>query len=291
MCVLSEFKFGDSLRRKQAMMRQTLHKEIWDTTFVGPNGISLIETKDIRPEDVVILLLGATGSGRSAFLSALDTNNTDCVGDMVGSPGDQASKTTEVQVVRIPIPEGGFGLVIIDTPGFNSGERSENETLRIIADALADRIGHKVRFNGVVYFQKIDDSSLKTVRLALKICGEKNLDRIAFVTTHWDLFEGSEKDRTEAISREKQLKESEEWSKVLAFGDSSKRDQRVKAINLSVPLSQESRKAVKELLWDALLCEPHMRVKLQLQDQLGHGTEVRNTLAGLEASMQNVLRK
>ncbi|KAF9053498.1 hypothetical protein BJ165DRAFT_1608114 [Panaeolus papilionaceus] len=286
MCILSQVQGGG--HRQQAMVRQSLDKQSWDATFSGASHISSIGMKNILPEDVVILLLGATGSGRSAFLSALDVNNTVWVGDMIGSTGDQASKTMQVQVVRIPIPKAGFGLVIIDTPGFNSGERSESETLRIIADALADKAGHEVRFNGVVYFQKIDDNSLKTVHLAIKICGEKNYYRIAFVTTHWDLFEGSEKDRTEAISREKQLKESEEWSKVLASGDSSKRDQRLKTINLSVPLSRGSREAVKQLLWDALLCQPHVRLKLQLQVQLGNGTEAKNTLAGLEASMQDV---
>ncbi|KAF9053505.1 hypothetical protein BJ165DRAFT_1447711 [Panaeolus papilionaceus] len=260
--------------RRQAMMlqRQVMEEQNWRSMFSdSKNHLSAITLDEIRPADVVILLLGKTGTGRSTFISMFDTQNRPWVNDMINQ--DMESKTRDVKPIRVSIPNAHGDLVLLDTPGFDSSAMKDMETLKIISDALKDRSGRCIRVNGVIYFDPIERANekfqQKLLQIALNICGEDNYDRMAFLSTNWDTVES----RTKGEQNEKALTEGA-WKSVLTCNSSTADLTRVGRFVLD-----EGKDAVRKLTW-ALVRQCHVRIWLQLQLEMSQGAGVEETQAG-----------
>ncbi|KAF9053491.1 hypothetical protein BJ165DRAFT_1524182 [Panaeolus papilionaceus] len=65
------------------------------------------------------------------------------------------------QAFRILIPKEEYDLVLIDTPGFSTSA-VDPSPLENLTDAIKDRPGHHLRFNGIIYFEPVGQLDLQT---------------------------------------------------------------------------------------------------------------------------------
>jgi hypothetical protein len=124
----------------------------------------------------------------------------------------------------------GQKIYLIDTPGFDDTQTSDVELLHKIASALDGMYYNKdIRFAGLLYMHRITDqrvagSSLKSLRIFEKLCGEQNYCYVTLVTTMWNLLSSSN-DFNLGVSREQDLKAKEEFfGQMIAGGAKLARD-------------------------------------------------------------------
>ncbi|KAF9449509.1 kinase-like protein, partial [Macrolepiota fuliginosa MF-IS2] len=90
-----------------------------------------IPTEKLRSEDIIIAVMGPTGTGKSHFIDVLTRSQ----------PGTRSghklgSHTGEVQCTILKGYEGNRSLVLVDTPGFDDTEKSDMEILDMISKWL-----------------------------------------------------------------------------------------------------------------------------------------------------------
>ncbi|KAK7444068.1 hypothetical protein VKT23_015466 [Stygiomarasmius scandens] len=154
-----------------------------------------------QQDDVVIAIMGSTGTGKSSFIQLL-TGNTDVV---VGD--DLESETSEVKVISYLDPDSGRNVKIVDTPGFDDSRAGVTDTdiLKSIADFLVSEYDKSRKLNGLIYVHRISDprfsgQSNRNLRMFRELCGTENYKNVIVLTTFWDRVNGSEGQK-----REKQL--------------------------------------------------------------------------------------
>ena len=96
-------------------------------------------------------------------------------------------------------------VYLIDTPGFDDTNRSDNEVLCEIASWLTTSYTAKVRLNGIIYLHRISDlrmqgSAKKNLFMFKKLCGPDALKNVILATTMWDRVS-----EAEGAAREKEL--------------------------------------------------------------------------------------
>ncbi|KAH7635285.1 P-loop containing nucleoside triphosphate hydrolase protein [Sordaria sp. MPI-SDFR-AT-0083] len=153
------------------------------------------------PTDVVVLVMGMTGSGKSQFISKL-------TGEEVGVGHNLQSDTVSLDLYSCV--ENGRRIFVADTSGFGDTRRPDVEILKDIAFFLGQIHRHNVRLGGILYLHPITDnrvsgSALRTFNLLRAFCGPQALKCAALVTTKWDSLR-SAKDDLAASDRESELK-------------------------------------------------------------------------------------
>ncbi|KAF9053483.1 hypothetical protein BJ165DRAFT_860215 [Panaeolus papilionaceus] len=196
-------------------------------------------------------------------------------------------ETRVVQAFKIVIPEADFGLVLIDTPGFNA-DKLEFLTLKIIADEIKDKFWRKLRFNGFIYFEPVGDLDLDTretmLKFALEICGSENYDRVA-VRNPTSFFDNDK------VAPLKQPVVKDHWKPFLRRDDGELDPERVWCFDLDLESShKETRAAIQKYLW-TLVREPHVRMTSQLQLQLEQGLPLEQTSSGIAAQAYDVIHR
>ncbi|KAI1121959.1 P-loop containing nucleoside triphosphate hydrolase protein [Nemania abortiva] len=163
--------------------------------------------------DIVIALMGMTGSGKSSIISL-------CTDEQVEIGHDLRSCTKDVRTYTFSHPKLQSGRVcLVDTPGFDDTNRSDTEVLRTLAAWLTATYSGGVKLSGILYLHRINQtrmqgSALKNISLFRSLCGDDALRKVVLVTTMWDITEGHI-----AESREKQLKETKKyWGGMVAKG-------------------------------------------------------------------------
>ncbi|KAK3363170.1 hypothetical protein B0T25DRAFT_32153 [Lasiosphaeria hispida] len=146
----------------------------------------------MQKPDFVVLLLGATRSGKTAFLKCLDQKKA-----------DDGARTTECGVYDVKL--SGKAFKIIDTPGLDDSPKANLAVLKIIAEKLAE-ISGELTVNGVIYFHCITDlrltgSARTNISILESICGEDFYSQVAFVTTMWNRIHTDEVPRHEKLHR------------------------------------------------------------------------------------------
>ncbi|KAG2023956.1 TKL/TKL-ccin protein kinase [Coprinopsis cinerea AmutBmut pab1-1] len=169
------------------------------------------------PGDIVIPILGATGTGKSTFIN-------DFFGeDLAKTSAAITSCTTEVKAYSLsgrPAGSDSRRVVLVDTPGFNDSHESELEILRRVAAWLSDAYKEKIQIAGVVYLtdisQKRRDSAARLLSVMFeRLCGPDFFPKVIMVTTFWD-------QTTQALgeSRLGELK-ADDWKSILNNGGST----------------------------------------------------------------------
>ncbi|KXN85560.1 hypothetical protein AN958_11127 [Leucoagaricus sp. SymC.cos] len=88
-----------------------------------------IEASQVTPNDVIILLLGPTGSGKSTFIRTVTIIKNYDSGEVTH---DMQSGTCEVSAVRVKFPDNQH-VVLVDTPGLESRLWRDSEILEAVA--------------------------------------------------------------------------------------------------------------------------------------------------------------
>lgn len=103
---------------------------------------------------------------------------------------------------------GKTKVMIVDTPGFDDTRRGNSEILEEILKVLTYQYKNKtyISLKGVVYLHRITDmrfagSSMETLKIFTKICGESALSNVILATTRWD-----EVDPVLGAAREEELR-------------------------------------------------------------------------------------
>ncbi|KAL8838118.1 MAG: hypothetical protein Q9170_002259 [Blastenia crenularia] len=162
----------------------------------------------------MILVMGVTGAGKSYFINSLADE------DLAQTGADLKSCTAECQA--IPLNIGRSKTLFIDTPGFDDSARTDSDILTEISRVLTAQYQAGVSLKGVIYLHRITDiryqgSSVKTLNIFKRICGQLALKNVLLVTTRWN-----EVDEAVGANREKELRESF-WAYMLAKGSTMTR--------------------------------------------------------------------
>lgn len=97
-------------------------------------------------------------------------------------------------------------MYLIDTPGFDDTDRSDVETLRVLATYLSASYSRNVFIHGIVYLHRIADnrmsgSSKRNIDMFKALCGYSAYSNVAIATTFWN-----QQERRAFVQREAELK-------------------------------------------------------------------------------------
>jgi len=165
--------------------------------------------------DIVIALMGPTGSGKSNIIDTL-----------ADQPGRRASSrlelcTTEVRAVRLyNHPVHGDRLVLVDTPGFDDTNKSDLEILQIVSDWLQNIYEKNIKLAGIMYLHRITDNRMagtphRNLRMFGGLCGVQAAKKVVLVTTMWDKVQ-----HDTGARRENELFATY-WKKMIDYGAST----------------------------------------------------------------------
>ncbi|PNP81087.1 hypothetical protein FNYG_05554 [Fusarium nygamai] len=136
-----------------------------------------------RPSDILIAIMGMTGSGKSTFISL-------CTGQDVPVGHDLQACTRHVTAYQCKWSDTS-DIYLLDTPGFDDTNRSDTEVLKEIALSLAKTYEDNVKLSGILYLHRITDrrmggSAQKNLMMFRKLCGKASLKNVILVTTMWE---------------------------------------------------------------------------------------------------------
>ncbi|KAK6501606.1 hypothetical protein TWF481_009441 [Arthrobotrys musiformis] len=141
------------------------------------------------PSSPVIAIMGETGAGKSSFIKALggrdDSGNFPIIGHNLNS--------TTKKVEWYSATAGSKGFYILDTPGFDDSYMSDYEILEGLTRELAEMYRSSRLLTGIIYVhdvskEKMGGTSHKSLRTFQKLVGERSMENVVLVTTHWRKF-------------------------------------------------------------------------------------------------------
>ncbi|KAI6010017.1 kinase-like domain-containing protein [Pisolithus marmoratus] len=140
--------------------------------------------EEARMEDIIIAIMGPTGSGKSSFIDKVATGGT---GEGVGH--DLTPYTSKVKATRCTFEESS--VVLVDTPGFDDARISDLDVLKMVSNWLNEEYQKGTTVSAMVYFHRITDNQmlwapLKILRVLEKLCGKVVMPKVVLVTTMWD---------------------------------------------------------------------------------------------------------
>lgn len=158
----------------------------------------------MSPEDIIIAVMGITGSGKTTFISK-------CMGKDVGIGHGLHSCTQDVAIHSFR--RRGRTIRLIDTPGFDDTTKADVNVLNNIAFWLSHsyRAEPKLLLSGVIYLHPISESKMvgtATRNLAMMelLCGEENLSVVWLTTTMWGLVSPER-----GLAREQELTSTDQF--------------------------------------------------------------------------------
>jgi energy-coupling factor transporter ATP-binding protein EcfA2 len=236
-----------------------------------------VKTEELKEEDIVIAVMGPTGSGKSTFINV-------ATGVDAGVGHELESCTSEIGIIKMVFP--GSNIVFVDTPGFDDTKRSDSDILKMISDWLEITFERKILLSGLLYFHRISDNRmagtpLKNLRMFEELCGKKSFKNVILTTTMWD-----EVEEETGIAREEELK-SNYWKSMIARDSSTGRfvGTRDSAFRLIAPLLDEASTRNELLLQKEL-------VDLDLKLSETHaGQKLRSEIRHLAKQQQELLRQ
>ncbi|KAI6018347.1 hypothetical protein EDC04DRAFT_3118617 [Pisolithus marmoratus] len=157
----------------------------------------LVSTPEIKPDDVVILVMGNTGSAMRDFINKLTGME----------PENGEGKLFSCDVGAYKCDHGGqrfIFVVFVDTPGFDNQNRSRWDEFQKIATCLEETYRRSVKLTGVIYTHSIRDNSKladESLQLLIDLCGEEAVNQVRLVLTMCDGVEEREADDAEKTLR------------------------------------------------------------------------------------------
>ncbi|KAI4146376.1 MAG: hypothetical protein LQ341_002110 [Variospora aurantia] len=210
-------------------------------------------------DEIVVAVVGVTGSGKSSFIKRVTGNESIEIGH------DLRSKTAEVQAYPLQIM--GKCYTLVDTPGFDDGERTDEDIFASLADWLRRSYNKGQRLNALLYLHGIianreKGSDLRNLKVFKKLCGAENYGRIVLGITWWDQV-----DPQTALARETMLAETPEF-----WGDMVQKGSRIERI-------PHDKAQCMQLLYSLV---QNQRTTLRVQHEMAEGKEALRTTAAME---------
>ncbi|ETS75751.1 hypothetical protein PFICI_12695 [Pestalotiopsis fici W106-1] len=174
------------------------------------------ESLRISDSDIIIAVLGITGSGKSTFIQTLTHVDT-------GIGNSLASETTQIGIYSY-YEESGRRVYLVDTPGFDEAVRSDVDVLEEQIFFFSQLFRAGAPLVGLVYMHsisknRIGGSSVKNFRMLEQMCGPHALDRVVLLTTMWDQIEPGHAQQTLALQRHRELtKDKQFWGNMVCHG-------------------------------------------------------------------------
>ncbi|TEB18249.1 hypothetical protein FA13DRAFT_1746237 [Coprinellus micaceus] len=163
------------------------------------------------PSDIVILVTGLVGSGRSTFINALLQESSQKM--RVGDPGSLSTCTKKVDCAVIDLSTSSrwkkdYRIILVDTPGFNDCDRSDSSVLHDITTWLQKSFPEGGHRGGVIYLHDISadriqaaaDSDLQALDFAFN--SERASKRLVIATTKWNCINNAEANRRHDILKD-----------------------------------------------------------------------------------------
>jgi len=179
--------------------------------------VSQVNSRDISPNDIIIAVMGPTGTGKSTFISIATRKHDRSIGH------DLDSYTSKIQSFRFPHPKDGRLITFVDTPGFDDTHKSDTEILKMIASWLEKTYKRKITLAGIIYLHRVSDNRmagtpLKNLRMFSNLCGKDATGNVILATTMWGLVEeGEGKRRSEQLQAKYWKGMLENGSKIMPF--------------------------------------------------------------------------
>ncbi|KAI9573234.1 hypothetical protein HD554DRAFT_2167507 [Boletus coccyginus] len=172
---------------------------------------AMVGIGDLETDDIIIAVMGPTGSGKSTFVRLASGCDTPGVGHAL------RSFTSHVAAIRYWNQASGRYVVLVDTPGFDHTYKSDLDILDLISEWLNSSYKGQKLFSGILYLHRIinnrmADTLLKNLRVLGKLCGGDVLEKVYLTTTMWD-----EVDQSVGERRLEELK-SNDWKAMIDQG-------------------------------------------------------------------------
>lgn len=138
--------------------------------------------------------------------------------------------------------------MLVDTPGFDDGERTDEDIFESLADWLKESYNKGQRFNALLYLHKIianreKGSDLRNLTMFKKLCGEENFHKILLGITWWD-----QEDERMALARERILRDTPEfWGDMVSKGSRIERiyHDKTRCIQLLLELAENEKTTLR----------------------------------------------
>ncbi|KAF9533604.1 P-loop containing nucleoside triphosphate hydrolase protein [Crepidotus variabilis] len=150
-----------------------------------PLGSEVVVEKNLEKRDIVIAIMGPTGSGKSNFIDHLSTSSA--------RAGSRLQSVTEaVEAIRLRGHSNYQDrIVLVDTPGFDDTYRSDMEILQLIGEWLKRTYKSSIKLSGILYLHRISDNRMagsphRNLRMFGELCGDRAMAKVILVTTMWD---------------------------------------------------------------------------------------------------------
>jgi len=220
-----------------------------------------LSVSELSKQDRIVIVMGSTGAGKSSYID-IATNQR---GGNISH--ELESHTLDIRPVRVKHPTKGDYVVFVDTPGFDGTNRTEAQTLSLIAEWLVKGHKHQVKLAGILYLHPISlprmgGSALRGLAIFSKICGIKAMPNVVLVTTFWT---GADEGTGER--RESELKDNF-WKEMVCNGCRTRRFEgnSTSAWNIA----------------DLVLENPPVTLKL-VDELVSNGKQLSDTAAGVVA--------
>ncbi|KAJ7277726.1 P-loop containing nucleoside triphosphate hydrolase protein [Mycena rebaudengoi] len=156
----------------------------------------------LSQDDVVIAVMGNTGTGKSSFIKLVTGDPSIKIGNSL------ESETFEVKSYRFRDPTSGRIVRMVDTPGFDDSREgvTDTEILKRVANFLVEEYDADRKLNGLIYLQRISDNKFtgqsgRNLRMFKNLCGTETYKNVVVLTTFWDRVSNEE-----GVEREEELR-------------------------------------------------------------------------------------
>ncbi|KAM0562956.1 hypothetical protein ACHAPJ_001799 [Fusarium lateritium] len=245
---------------------------------------NIIEPVALRPNDIVIAVMGVTGAGKSTFINQV-------TGQEVGIGHGLVSHTAAVSIYAHRISSDQCAY-LVDTPGFDDTSRNDTEVLKEVAFFFSQIYKNNVHLAGIVYLHRITDNrvsgtALKNLGMFKQLCGENAFGHVVLCTSMWGNLEAGSQDIGD--KREKELvTTSEFWGTMHKGGSQVVRWLGTKdSAQVVVDKIVEIHKGIGKVM---LRIQEELVDENMSLDETGAGREVQREILAAKAELQEEIK-